>query len=103
MGSRCALEKKSRSKKTKKSRGGSSEEEGEPTGISNAARVSKGSKVDTWHGLGISTPTRHSDQHITITVVTYYTVAGGVPSREDVLSAVADLDHLYASLAGTGG
>merc|ERR1712093_291256 len=100
--SRCALEKKSRSKKTKKSRGGSSEEEGEPTGISNAARVSKGSKVDTWHGLDISTPTRHSDQHITITVVTYYTVAGGVPSREDVLSAVADLDHLYASCGWNG-
>lgn len=66
-------------------------------GTSNAARVSRGSEVDTWGGLTKKDPQRDHAQHITATVTMYYTVAGGVPSELDIAKAIADLDTLYAN------
>lgn len=70
-------------------------------GVSNAARISRGSEVDVWPGLTKRDPERDPAQHITVTVTMYYTVAGGVPSEHDALKAVADLDSLYASCEKT--
>merc|ERR1719359_174480 len=71
-------------------------------GKASAARVSRGSQVDTWQGLSLSRPKRDAHQHVTVTVVIYNTVAGGVPSPEDVAAAIADMDALYASCGWTG-
>ena len=72
-------------------------------GQANAARVSRGSMVDrvdkTVH---VRKPTRDASQHITVTVVIYNTVAGGVPSVEDVKAAVDDMEALYASCGWKG-
>ena len=72
-----------------------------PTGIANAARVSYGSEHDVWSGLAgyAKTPVRHESEHITITIVLYNVVAGGVPSEADVAAAIDDLERLYASCA----
>merc|ERR1712167_510619 len=59
-------------------------------GSANAARVSRGSEVDTWKGLTKKTPVRNPAEHITVTVVLYFTVANGVPSEADVLAAIDD-------------
>lgn len=69
------------------------------TGLANAARVSYGAEHDTWPGLcgRGRTPKRHPSEHITITVVIYNVVAGGVPSDADVVAAIDDLETLYAS------
>merc|ERR1719199_1436143 len=67
-----------------------------------AARVSRGSQADTWQGLSVKAPKRDARQHVTVTVVIYNTVAGGVPSPEDVAAAVNDMDALYASCGWTG-
>jgi huntingtin len=67
-----------------------------------AARVSRGSQADTWQGLSVKAPKRDARQHVTVTVVIYNTVAGGVPSPEDVAAAIADMDALYASCGWTG-
>lgn len=68
-------------------------------GRANAARVSYGSEHDTWSGLrgAARRPARHPTEHITITVVLYNVVAGGVPSEGDVAAAVDDLEALYAA------
>jgi huntingtin len=50
----------------------------------------------------VKAPTRDARQHVTVTVVIYNTVAGGVPGFEDVAAAVADMDALYASCGWTG-
>jgi len=71
-------------------------------GSANAARVSRGSKKDEWGGLSIKTPTRNSSEHITITIVMYFTVAGGVPSEADVLLAIDDMESLYGSCGVNG-
>ena len=69
------------------------------TGVSNAARVSRGSEHDVWRGLSghAATPSRHESQRITITVVLYNTCVGGVPSESDVVAAIDDLEALYAA------
>ena len=71
-------------------------------GVANAARVSRGSEFDVWSGLTVREPERHRSEHVTITVVLYNTVAGGVPTEEDVQAAVDDLEQLYASCAADG-
>merc|ERR1719281_2130968 len=91
-------------KKFKKCKG---EPESEPRsgpqrGTASAARVSRGSQFDTWEGLSVQEPKRDAHQHVTVTVVIYNTVAGGVPGVEDVAAAVADMDALYASCGWTG-
>merc|ERR1712100_370882 len=81
-------------------RGGSDSVVGE----ANAARVSVGSRVakDAGnHKLRVmeadseQTLARHPNEHITITVIFYYTVKGGVPSSEDVVRAIDDLESMY--------
>lgn len=67
-----------------------------------AARVSRGSEVDVWPGLTVREPRRHEAEHVTCTVVIYNAVAGGVPSEEDVVRAVEDLERLYASCGASG-
>jgi len=71
-------------------------------GKANAARVSRGTEVDTWHGLSVKAPERNRSEHITVTVVIYNTVAGGVPSAEDVEAAVDDMEALYAACGASG-
>ena len=71
-------------------------------GTSNVARVSRGIEHDTWSGVAHKNPERDPSQHITITVVMYYTVVGGVPGSEDVLAAVTDLENLYEKCNWTG-
>jgi huntingtin len=69
-------------------------------GTANAARVSRGTEVDTWSGLEVKNPKRHATEHITVTVVIYNTVAGGVPSVEDVAAAIDDMEALYTACSG---
>ena len=72
-------------------------------GTANAARVSRGSMVDKVdRTVKIVKPQRDASQHVTVTVVIYNTVAGGVPSAEDVKAAVDDMEALYASCGWTG-
>merc|ERR1719326_1207712 len=60
-------------------------------GSANAARVSRGSMADkVGKTVEVKAPKRDPDQHVTVTVVIYNTVAGGVPSAEDVKAAVED-------------
>jgi len=66
-------------------------------GTTNAARVSRGSEAGVYSGVKNTTPTRDESQHCTVTVVMYYTVAGGVPSEADVVAAIDDLESLYAA------
>lgn len=67
-----------------------------------AARVSRGTEVDTWQGLAVKAPKRHPSEHVTCTVVIYNAVAGGVPSEADVIAAIDDLEQLYAACATRG-
>jgi len=74
-------------------------------GRSSAARVSRGSAADggaTWKGLTVKNPKRHSGEHITVTIVMYYTCSGGVPTEHDVKSAIDDLEGLYQSVETSG-
>lgn len=71
-------------------------------GTANAARVSRGTEVGTWNGLSLKSPIRNPGEHITITVVNYFTIAGGVPSDSDVCAAIDDMEQLYASCNATG-
>ena len=50
----------------------------------------------------VKKPKRDASQHVTVTVVIYNTVAGGVPSAEDVKAAVDDMESLYASCGWKG-
>jgi len=67
-------------------------------GRSSAARVSRGSVVDAWEGLTVKNAKRHPNEHITATIVMYYTCAGGVPTEYDVLAAIDDLEEMYRSV-----
>ena len=71
-------------------------------GKANAARVSRGKEVDTWSGLTQENPNRNDTEHITITIVSYFTIAGGVPSEDDVVAAIDDMESLYASCRAKG-
>lgn len=71
-------------------------------GKSSAARVSRGSLHDSWSGLNIKEPKRHPNEHITATIVMYYTCSGGVPTSEDIKSAIDDLEQLYKDLEVNG-
>lgn len=71
-------------------------------GKSSAARVSRGSKEDTWSGLSVTSPQRHPQEHITATIVMYYTCSGGVPTEDDVKAAIDDLESLYKSVEASG-
>lgn len=71
-------------------------------GTANAARVSQGSKHDTWKGLTKTDPKRNNQEHITATIVIYNTIAGGVPSETDIMAAIDDMEQLYASCHDSG-
>merc|ERR1719219_1541139 len=71
-------------------------------GSSNAARVSRGDYYDTWSGLDQTEPKRNDGEHVTVTVVFYNTVADGVPSKEDVMAAIDDMENLYQSCQASG-
>merc|ERR1711879_97422 len=73
-----------------------------PAGRSSAARVSKGSEYDTWKGLSVTAPARQDSEHVTITVVIYNAVTDGVPSEEDVVRAIDDMESLYAATMNSG-
>merc|ERR1719399_2605639 len=74
-----------------------------PIGRANAARVSRGSMVDKLDAtVKVKAPMRDPSQHVTVTVVIYNTVAGGVPSVDDVRAAVDDMEKLYASCGWKG-
>jgi len=71
-------------------------------GRSSAARVSRGCEYDTWSGLDVTSPKRNESEHVTITVVIYNTVTNGVPSEEDVVRAIDDMEALYESTRKKG-
>jgi Ca2+-binding EF-hand superfamily protein len=71
-------------------------------GRANAARVSRGSDAGRLPPLAVTAPRRHAAEHITVTVVIYNTVVGGVPNEADVAAAVEDMERLYASCTATG-
>jgi hypothetical protein len=71
-------------------------------GKSSAARVSRGSLVGEWDGLTLKEPKRHPHEHVTVTIVMYYTCSGGVPTEEDVKAAIDDLEDLYKTLEVEG-
>merc|ERR1712037_856364 len=50
----------------------------------------------------VQNPMRHPSEHVTVTVVLYNTIVGGVPSQRDVVAAIDDLEALYAA-CGTAG
>ena len=82
---------------------------GSAVGEANAARVSVGSRVANDVGnhklRAVTKPdtketqtlVRHPNDHITITVIFYYTVKGGVPSNQDVVRAIDDLESMYCA------
>lgn len=70
-------------------------------GDAHAARVSKGTKVDT-QKIDIGTTRRHPQEHITITVVLYHTINYGVPRDRDVIAAIDEMEQLYKSCKTTG-
>merc|ERR1711953_294839 len=74
----------------------------QPVGDASAARVSIGSVYDEWQGLSLSTPLRNPSEHVTVTIVTYNAVVGGVPSERDVIAAIDDLEDLYAACSDSG-
>lgn len=74
---------------------------GGQSGKSNAARISLGSEHDTWFGLTKKDVERDNSQHGTITVTAYYTVAGGIPTEEDIVASIEDLNGLYATCSET--
>eukprot|EP00435_Cladocopium_sp_Y103_P076041 s5_g74.t1 len=75
---------------------------GSTRGRSSAARVSRGTEHDVWPGLSVKSPKRKSDEHVTITVVMYHALRGGVPCTEDVTAAIDDLEALYAACSANG-
>jgi len=77
---------------------------GPDPGLSNAARVSRGEIVKNQKGFidKLGNLERHPNEHITITVVLYNTVVGGVPSVNDVKAAIDDMENLYAKCSTSG-
>jgi len=64
--------------------------------------VSRGSEHDIWPGLTVTNPKRNSSEHITVTVVLYNAIVGGVPSVDDVKAAIDDMEQLYAACSTSG-
>ena len=71
-------------------------------GASNAARVSRGTEAGVYKGLRTERLERDPAQHMTVTIVLYNTVAGGVPTVEDVKAAIDDMENLYKQCAWSG-
>merc|ERR1712072_1167387 len=86
----------------KRRRSGKQAGKKEVVGTANAVRVSRGSEADVWEGLMQTTPKRNSEEHITVTIVLYFTISGGVPSEADVVAAIDDMEKLYNSCTEKG-
>jgi hypothetical protein len=71
-------------------------------GTSNAARVSRGEIYGPHTALAVHRPVRNKGEHVTVTVVFYNMVAGGVPSEDDVIVAVSDMESLYDACNESG-
>lgn len=71
-------------------------------GRASAARVSRGDSAGTLQAIKKSEPQRDRSEHVTVTVVMYHTVNGGVPSENDVALAIDDLEKMYASCTESG-
>jgi hypothetical protein len=71
-------------------------------GTSNAARVSRGEIYGPHTALAVHRPVRNKGEHVTVTVVFYNMVAGGVPSKDDVIAAVSDMESLYDACNESG-
>jgi len=68
-----------------------------------AARLSRGAEVGTLATTVANTkPVRDPQQHVTVTIVIYHTVVGGVPSAHDVFDAINDLKRLYKACSWSG-
>jgi len=84
----------------------------QPVGVANAACVSRGSVANrklagkraslSRVGSEPGMPLRDRTQHVTVTIVLYHTVSGGVPSPTDVKAAVDEMEALYESCGWTG-
>ena len=72
-------------------------------GQANAARVSRGSEVDIWPGLSVSSPQRDFKEHITITVVIYNTIAGPLSFLPAFASLPLPLSLSECAAGGAGG
>lgn len=82
---------------------GGSREVAREEGVSSAARISKGSVAsEKATEVDIEKLKRSETEHITITVILYHVVKGGIPTKEDVLSSVKELDQLYSSCMWSG-
>ena len=73
-----------------------------PVGVSSAARVSIGSEVARLGDLAQKKPVRNEEEHITLTVIIYNAVQGGVPSEDDVKAAIDDMENLFESCSWNG-
>lgn len=65
-----------------------------------ASRVSAGTTADgTSAALTVNTRQicRHPDQHITVTITHYYVVKDGVPTEQDIVTAIKEMNSLYKS------
>ena len=70
-------------------------------GRSHAARISRGTEhLGNVNRPALSNPNikRNPNEHITVTCIFYYTVTNGVPSEDDVLAAIDDMESLYSKL-----
>lgn len=73
-----------------------------PLGASNAARVSRGSDAGLFTPLQMQKVERRTTEHVTVTVVMYNTVAGGVPKEADVIAAIDDMENLLKACTKEG-
>jgi len=72
-------------------------------GTASAARISRGDFVEKVGPLPLERDAvRHPDEHVTVTVVLYHAVKGGVPSAEDARAAVDELERMYSSCNTSG-
>lgn len=71
-------------------------------GRSNAARVSRGDIDGKFERLSVEKIERNKEEHVTVTVVFYNTVAGGVPTAEDVIAAIDDMESLLKACTKEG-
>jgi len=72
-------------------------------GTASAARLSRGDFVENVNPLTLDgDAVRHPDEHVTVTVVLYHAVKDGVPSAEDALAAVDELERMYSSCNTSG-
>lgn len=73
-----------------------------PIGVSSAARVSIGSDVGKLGDFVQKSPVRNPNEHITLTIIIYYTVQGGIPSEHEIRAAIDDMENLYESCPWNG-